>query len=71
MMAYTISSAKNRIARERVMRLSVVFVAIAGLMMASPAAAQDWFLYESEVDQFDLLFAVGEGHQRAHLYGDG
>jgi hypothetical protein len=38
------------------MRLSVVFVAIVGLMMASPAAAQDWFLYESEVDQFTVNF---------------
>ncbi len=38
------------------MKLSAVFVAIVGLTMASPALAQDWFLYESEVDQFTVNF---------------
>jgi len=36
------------------MRISAIIVAIAGLTMASPALAQDWFLYESEVDQFTV-----------------
>nr|TFG54593.1 MAG: hypothetical protein E4H34_02270 [Hyphomicrobiales bacterium] len=36
------------------MRLSAILIAVAGVTMATPALAQDWFLYENETDNFTV-----------------
>jgi hypothetical protein len=46
----------RRVAREKKMRVSAIMVAIVGLLTASPALAQAWFLYESEEDNFTVNF---------------
>jgi hypothetical protein len=38
------------------MRKNAITVVIAGLLLTVPAAAQDWFLYESELDNFTVNF---------------
>ena len=38
------------------MRISAIIAVIAGLSIASPALAQNWFLYESEEDNFTVNF---------------
>jgi hypothetical protein len=43
---------------ERKMRFSAMIAALAALLMASPASAQGWFLYENEEDNFTVNLPV-------------